>query len=478
MTIDVKKPHPAYAEMAKDWALPDALNGGTPAMRAANKTFLSQEPRESGAAYNIRLNRSFLFSGYSSTVKMLSAKPFQKEITLSSDVSPQLTAIIDDIDLGGCNVSKFASNVFKDAMNHGLSHILIDMPARDVNEHVDKASQAALNIRPYFVHVTAESLINWTSERRNGVQVLTSATIATKTWRNKGNTQEQVFVYTVIYETQIDVYEAMKQSETPKLVKSTANTLGVVPLVTHYANRTGFMTGKPPLTDLAYTNLAHWQSGSDQRNILRVARVPFLLATGFDSEQATDGDGIDIAGTSELESVLTVSPNSMAASTNEKANLRFVEHGGSGIEAGERDLAMLKEEMAIQGATFILPKKGNTTATEYKGNSGSIQSELQAIVVCFQDTLNTAMVFVHKWLGIEEPDYKLEVHKDFNASLEDKSSVDLLLKARQAGQITQKTFLTELKRRNILADSFDLEAELDESKEDDLFVSATQPTGN
>jgi hypothetical protein len=49
----------------------------------------------------------------------------------------------------------------------------------------------------------------------------------------------------------------------------------------------GFMTGEPPLEDLADLNVAHWQSQSDQRNILHVARVPILFGAGFDERAAT-----------------------------------------------------------------------------------------------------------------------------------------------------------------------------------------------
>ena len=35
------------------------------------------------------------------------------------------------------------------------------------------------------------------------------------------------------------------------------------------------------MIDLAWLNLAHWQSASDQRHILHVARVPFLFGRGL-----------------------------------------------------------------------------------------------------------------------------------------------------------------------------------------------------
>src|SRR3546814_11327266 len=55
---------------------------------------------------------------------------------------------------------------------------------------------------------------------------------------------------------------------------------GTLPLVTVYAERTGYLTARPPLLDLAWLNLAHWQSSSDQRHILHVARVPILFEIG------------------------------------------------------------------------------------------------------------------------------------------------------------------------------------------------------
>jgi hypothetical protein len=41
------------------------------------------------------------------------------------------------------------------------------------------------------------------------------------------------------------------------------------------------MRGSPPLLNLALLNIKHWQSQSEQDNILHVARVPLLVAYGL-----------------------------------------------------------------------------------------------------------------------------------------------------------------------------------------------------
>src|SRR5690606_17726562 len=63
-----------------------------------------------------------------------------------------------------------------------------------------------------------------------------------------------------------------------------ATSLKHIPLSTLYTERTGYMTAKPPLLELAYLNVKHWQSQSDQDNILHVARVPMLAITGIDDD--------------------------------------------------------------------------------------------------------------------------------------------------------------------------------------------------
>ncbi len=52
--------------------------------------------------------------------------------------------------------------------------------------------------------------------------------------------------------------------------------------VTLYTKRTGFMCGSPPLLNMALLNIKHWQSQSEQDNILHVARVPLLTVFGLE----------------------------------------------------------------------------------------------------------------------------------------------------------------------------------------------------
>lgn len=47
--------------------------------------------------------------------------------------------------------------------------------------------------------------------------------------------------------------------------------------------------GKPPLIELAHLNVKHWQSQSDQDNILHVIRVPILVRIGIQTQYDNQG---------------------------------------------------------------------------------------------------------------------------------------------------------------------------------------------
>jgi hypothetical protein len=93
-----------------------------------------------------------------------------------------------------------------------------------------------------------------------------------------------------------------------------------IPLLPVYINRTDFMRASPPLAKLAELNIAHWQSSSDQRNILHVARVPILFGAGVRRRRQ------NAIGASEM----------VKFNSNPAAKLTYVEHTGAAIGAGER----------------------------------------------------------------------------------------------------------------------------------------------
>ncbi len=211
---------------------------------------------------------------------------------------------------------------------------------------------------------------------------------------------------------------------------------GAVPLVTVYAERTGFLTARPPLLDLAWLNLAHWQSSSDQRHILHVARVPIL----FGRNLKVGEDGIEIG------------PNRLIVGEGDGADLKYIEHGGAAIEAGRQDLADLEDRMAVMSLDLMVRRPGSVTATERAIDAARADSTLAALVRAVEEGLTAALVLCARWKDLgPEAAGRVTLDPDTGLDAREAEEIDLLLKARLAGEIDRTTFLAEIRRRGVLA---------------------------
>lgn len=448
---DVATPSKAHQEMEAKLRLPRALMGGTRVMRAKGETYLPREEAESVESYKRRLGRSKLFNGFRKTVRDMTGKVFSKPVALGDDMPEQVQAWCENIDLAGRNLQSFARDVFADGLVGGISYILTDMAMpmqRADGRPVTLADERAANRRPYLVHVPAEHLIGWKSETINGVETLTQVRIletvseADGDWHEKDITQVRVLT-----PGGWQIWRQMGEKNEWQLYLEGVTSLNKIPLAPYYANRSGFMTGEPPLEDLADINLQHWQSESDQRNILHVARVPILFGKGFPDDAPA----------------LQIGAGVMTRASGENADMKWVEHSGASIGSGREDLKDLEFQMQQMGMELLIPKPGTQTATGKAIDSAAMHAPLQAMAANLQDALELSFSFAGEYMGLG-PDGagSITVNTDFGVSMRDAADLTALVQMRNAGDITRERLLTEMKRRGVLADDLDIEAELDE----------------
>lgn len=225
-----------------------------------------------------------------------------------------------------------------------------------------------------------------------------------------------------------------------QVVDAGPNTLGKIPLVPFYALRTGFMTSRPPLLDLAYMNVEHWQSSSDQRSILHTARVPLL---------AVMTDDTDFSVTAGAKAALRLPVGSDA---------KWVETTGHAIAAGRQDLLDLEERMSQLGAELIQKQMSRQSATQSQILSNQSESKLGAMAQGLEDALNIALYYWAQWIG--EPDGgTVEVYQDFGVNMADNTTETTLLQATVAGKLSDETFFSELQRRGTINSDLDYETE-------------------
>jgi hypothetical protein len=441
----------AYNEMIPKWNMLRTLLGGTTAMRLAGRTYLPQHPHESTENYNDRLSTAVLLNMTEITLDSLVGKPFSDPITLNPDVPDTIKEFTTDIDLQGNNLHEFARHWFREGVGMGIAHALIDFPQI---APVDGRERTLLDdqqeqVRPYWILIKAENVIFMSTVTVRGREVLDHVRIMEIVTDRVGFAEVQKVHIKILESGSWAIYEQRKIPRSQKVVWVKINEgttrLDFIPLVTFYANKDSVMVAKPPLEDLAYMNVRHWQSNSDQQNILTVARFPMLAVSG--------------AHDTPDKNVMAIGPRQLLATRAENGKYYYVEHSGKAIESGAKDLEKLEQDMAAYGAEFLRKRPGGQTGTARALDSAEATSPLQDMTLRFIDSVNTALDMTAAWIGEKEGGTVL-ITTDFGPDETSDYDIRGLLEARRNRDLSREGFLNEFKRRGMLAENFEAVADL------------------
>lgn len=441
---DPSAPCAEIAAMAPAWRMISDLLGGTADMRAAGDLHLPQFPHECSRAYEIRRRTAVLFPAFSRTVNILVGKPFSKPITVGDDVPPRIRTMLDDVDREGRNLDSFAAAVARDAMAYGISGVLVDCPPSNAARTVEE--ERAAGIRPYLVHVKHDAILGWRVERGGGSAMLSQLRLLETVEEPKGafgvECVRQVRVLTPgRWQTWRQV-EDEKGRATWRVHDEGDTSIGVVPFVPVYGYRKDFMVGVPPMLDLAFLNVQHWQSGSDQQTILSTARVPILFAKGMRKQDK-----------------YAIGAGAMIEADDPAADIKFVEHSGSAIEAGRLAILDLEDQMRQTGAELLVIKPGNTTEVQTRSDNEPAMCDLQRIMQSLEDAFDLALYYMATFLK-EPAGGHVNIYSDFGVATLAEASAQLLATMQADGALSHATLLSELKRRGVLGPDVDVAAEV------------------
>jgi hypothetical protein len=449
---DVSTPSLQYTDMQIHWQLPRTLMGGTIAMRSSGKLYLPKEAKETERNYQARLIRTMLYPGFSQTITGLATRPFRKQAILDPNLDPRLLDIQKNVDLAGRDLTKFSMDVFANALCDGIAYILVDYPNMG-GRTLNLAEERKLGVRPYFVSVQASDVLEASTARdAAGKETLSRVRIAQRTFEGDGTDwgmtmRKRIRVW---YPNRWEVWwQGAGGDENWSVEANGVNTLGYIPLVAVYCGWSGYFIGYPPLEDLAFLNLKHWQSQSDQDNILHVARVPILFGKAMTEDQAGN--------------TFQVGADSIVMASDANASLQYVEHSGKAIGAGRDSLKDLEGSMAAMGFAPLVAQAapGDLTATGRAIDEAESSTKLQAWTRGLESGISQAFRIAADWLKVAlTGDPNVTLNTEFGLSLNDQADLTTLVAARNLGDLTTESFLRELQRRGVLSDDFNIADEL------------------
>lgn len=476
MTEEKNKPNykcADYREMACDWEIVDDLSKGARHLRSMGAKYLPIEPAEDrGKDYPIRLSRALLFNAFERTLNGLVGMVFRKEPKLGTDVPEairgreaaegrsKLEGWAENIDLQGAAWTVFAKEVFTDAMRLGHAFIYVDMPPK-LPPGATLADERAAGRRPYWVSYQASQALNWRSRPETrvialsngetiqvptGRRVLDQITFEECGYESDGEYGEkEVKRYRALRPGRWELYREIKTDTRTDYILEAAgeSSLSEIPVAVIYGRKTGYLTSKPPLLDLALINIGHYQKYSDYSEGLRMC-IPQLCFKGIDPNQS-----IQVIGHHTFHVV------------RPEGDVWFAEPTGAGLEPQRQDLQDLEGQMARLGLAIIAPNapRPEKTATEVFANHVETDSDLATAARSLKDGLELALKFTSQYGDPKATS---------GGSVEGLEIDQLTLSAQEmqsysgmqaAGQLSLQTFWEILGRAGRLPENFDPKAE-------------------
>jgi len=405
----------AVMDMVKGWEIMKAVTNGTEYLRDNSEAFLPLEPREDYTAYLSRVNRA-VFSPYTQRlIRAATGLIMRKPITLIGD-SYWTDVFAKDVDGCGSDLDEYARRVLICSLTYGQSHILVDYPAP--TGALSLAEERAQNRRPYWIEIDPTNIYGWRLDREVNYGSLIQVRIAEKAVVPSGEFGEQVFDQVRVIEPgKFSIYRKVspkkdlinledssyagnfdgpENEKDYELVDSGVFSLGEVPLVSVYSGKTDTLTSKPPLLDIAYLNLAHFQRQADLIHSLHVASQPMLVLEGWD-DQTKD---------------TTISVN-YAMATQPGNKVYYVEPASSAFEAQTNEIQELQTQMATLGISTLSQQKFVAESADARRlDRVDTNSMLSMVSLELEQKLQKVFNLSANYLGIEPPEVKIS--RDFD----------------------------------------------------------------
>lgn len=414
-----------------------ALLGGTSAMRSSRESYLPKFKAETADDYNRRLSVATLTPYFEDTVKSMGGRVFYKALVVD-DLNEKVSAYKEDFNGSNKSMNGVFESIFFEALAYARSYIVIDYSsveqAKSLQEEKDNGA------RPYAFKVGASQVMDVRKDQ-SGITLFKYMHSVI----DEVNTNDFEIKYLdeiVLMTTgRTRFYRKSVDKEAWSLHNDVEIKVGGKDYPYVMASELK-LAKKPPLANLADLNIKHWQSQSEQDNILGKARMPILKLKGTNIGKDEE---LLIQGAIQLPA---------------DGDAGYIEHTGAAIEAGQNSLNKLEEQMAVAGSKLLMRTKMALTDTQAKSESTKEVSELMLYGMMLNDFINDVIYKFGLWLGLEDAG-SIDITDNLKYTVDSDVTTSDLLQSLTHGVISKRTVFDTLVARGGIADTRTYEEEQD-----------------
>ncbi len=441
--MKIQTPHPDAEAAASSWALMRDTYAGSDAVKAGGTRYL---PRPNGmglAAYGAYLMRGDFFPAVSRSVAGLVGSVVGKPPVV--EVPPAARPWLEDVDLADTPFQQFAADTLREALLVGRSALVVDV-AGD---------------RPRLVRYKAEDVISWSTDRVEGVEVLTRVVFREeyldpqfkKSCRyrelfldEKGWATSREWTRASARELSDPTQEKYVPGESVVLTRR-GEPLTFLPVTIFGSQSIGPNVEAPPLEELAHAAVAYYQVATDLRHTLHWVGCPTVVVAGSPWSGADAKDDKLVLGPTVIWRL------------SQGSTWGVVGLNATAVEPLRNYLLDKKREMAALGARFLdeqpaVAETATAALMRHSGEHATLRSVATVVEAALESSLATAL-----WWGGLDGAVNVEFNKDFAAMRLTPAEALALLTSWQAGAISYTTYYHNLSRGGVMREGITADEE-------------------
>lgn len=461
----------------------DSLKGGTKAMRAKSTTYLPKFPEEKKKAYDYRLSGTFLFNGYGQTLRDLVAMPFSKEVDVKEreKLPEPLDRIEKNVDRRGTTISAFARDLLEQSVDRGLCFVLVDAPPAPKDGKSNLARDRKLDLRPYFVHIRVLDLLGVRSQTlEDGSLRVTQVRFKQCTTEPDGEYGEkQVERIRVVNAAPIDgargSYELWRRDKTKtndQWIREDAGPTSwkrdYLPFEVAYQKKVADFEAEPVLNDLASENLKHWRNSSSLQIGIEMGCSPMVAVSGMAEPTNWEANQPGVGGNGALTSKgVVVAPMNVIYIKEPNGKAVILETTGAALQVAMKHLTDSEERMQVLGLQALLEPGSAKFAKEVEATQGRSETGIQSMIREIEQLLEKCYQHAADWLGLKMPKkFSVDIHNEFGLGAKAVEEMRVILDMWKGGALPAREVIVQAKRRQFLGQNLDVDATLQEAKDD------------
>lgn len=401
--MGVEAKHPEYSTWLPRWRRCVDFVAGEDDVKAAGVAYLPKLDGQSSAGYRSYLARAGFFNGTGLAVQQILGSTFRRDpvVDLERFRLPRARSFVDDVDLAGTPLVAFAEALVKEQVIKGRVGLLVD--------YSTSAARALLARYP------TESIVNWSTTRVGGDEVLTLVVLADHPrlesadggFTFKERQRRRVLRLDLDPNTGGRVYSVEVWEEAERENPGTRSRWFIaeprfVPMIRGraldripfwFVGSTSLSPGveKPPILDLVNVNWHHYLLSADHDHGLHWVSLPTPWVS-MGAATPSNGEG---GGDREL-----FIGSSTAWELPPGSKVGMLEMRGPGMASQVERLLQLERQMHALGLSMMVDKAGVEAADTARLRAAARSVTIADIVGTAELALNQAIDLARDWMNL------------------------------------------------------------------------------